>query len=51
MSTIFISPSRYVQGAGELNNIGKYAEKLGKKALCLISAGGYKRQGAAIEIK
>lgn len=49
MSTIFISPSRYVQGAGELNNIGKYAEKLGKKALCLISAGGYKRQGAAIE--
>ena len=49
MSTIFISPSRYIQGAGELNNIGEYAEKLGKKALCLISAGGYKRQGAAIE--
>lgn len=49
MSTIFISPSRYVQGAGEMNNIGSYAEKYGKKALCLISSGGYRRQGAQIE--
>lgn len=49
MSTIFISPSRYVQGPGELKNIGSYAEKLGKKALCLISSGGYERQGANIE--
>ena len=49
MSAIFISPSRYVQGAGEMNNLGSYAEKLGKKALCLISAGGYRRQGSQIE--
>lgn len=49
MSTVFISPSRYVQGPGEMNNIGAYADKLGKKALCLISKGGYKRQGAQIE--
>ena len=49
MSTVFISPSRYVQGAGELNNLGKYAADLGKKALCLISSGGYKRQGDQIE--
>ena len=49
MSSIFISPSRYVQGAGEMNNLGNYAEKLGKKALCLISKGGYSRQGAQIE--
>lgn len=49
MSTVFISPSRYVQGAGELNNLGKYASDLGKKALCLISSGGYKRQGSQIE--
>lgn len=49
MSTVFISPSRYVQGAGELNNLGRYASDLGKKALCLISSGGYKRQGSQIE--
>lgn len=49
MATIFISPSRYVQGAGEIRNLGTYAEKLGKKALCLISNGGYKRHGADIE--
>jgi len=49
MATVFISPSRYVQGAGELKNLGKYAVNLGKKALCLISPGGYKRQGNEIE--
>lgn len=49
MATVFISPSRYVQGPGEMNNIGAYAEKLGKKVLCLISNGGYKRQGSQIE--
>lgn len=49
MSTVFISPSRYIQGPGEMNNIGNYAEKLGKKALCVISNGGYQRQGAQIE--
>lgn len=49
MSTIFLSPSRYVQGPGEMNNIGTYAEKYGKKALCLISNGGYRRQGSQIE--
>ena len=49
MSNIFISPSRYVQGAGEMNNIGAYAAKYGRKALCLISEGGRRRQGAQIE--
>lgn len=49
MATIFISPSKYIQGPGEMNNIGAYTEKYGKKALCLISAGGYRRQGAQIE--
>lgn len=49
MSTIFLSPSRYIQGAGEMDNIGVYTEKYGKKALCLISNGGYHRQGAQIE--
>lgn len=49
MATIFISPSRYVQGAGEMANLGSYADKLGTKALCLISNGGYKRHSADIE--
>ena len=48
MATIFISPSKYLQGPGEINNIGSYAEKLGRKALCLISAGGQKRHGKQI---
>jgi len=33
MSRIFFAPSKYVQGAGAINSIGKYAETLGKKAL------------------
>ncbi len=48
MAKIFISPAKYVQGPGEMNNLGSYAEKLGTKALCVISAGGLKRQGDQI---
>ena len=48
MSTVFISPSKYVQGPNEMDNIGSYTKQLGKKALCLISKGGYKRQGNQI---
>ena len=43
MAKIIISPSKYVQGAGEMGNLGTYAEKYGKKALVLITASGYKR--------
>lgn len=49
MSIVFISPSKYIQGSGEMDNIGAYTAKLGKKALCVISKGGYARQGAQIE--
>ena len=49
MANIFISPSKYIQGKNEMDHIGLYAEKLGTKALCLISSGGYKRQGKQIE--
>lgn len=49
MANILISPGKYVQGAGELKNLGKYAEKYGKKALVIITASGYKRCGAAVE--
>ena len=49
MAKVFISPAKYVQGPGEMNSLGSYAEKLGKKALCLISEGGIKRQGDQIK--
>ena len=40
MANILISPGKYVQGAGEMGNLGKYAEKYGKKALVIITASG-----------
>ncbi len=46
---IFISPSKYVQGAGELRHLGTYVQSLGKKALVLISPGGQKRFGKTIQ--
>ncbi len=49
MANILISPSKYVQGAGELKKLGEYAAKYGKKALIVITASGYKRVGAMIE--
>ena len=48
MAKILISPSKYIQGAGEMKNLGTYAASYGKKALILISAGGQKRIGATI---
>ncbi len=49
MAKILYSPSRYVQGAGELKKIGEYAQSYGKKALVLISRGGYERNGKNVE--
>lgn len=49
MAKIFNSPSRYVQGPGEMEQLGKYSETFGKKALILISASGYKRIGTIVE--
>ncbi len=49
MARIFISPSKYIQGAGEMKKVGEYTAALGSKALVLISQGGYKRIGAEIE--
>ncbi len=49
MANILISPSKYVQGAGELKKLGEYVSKLGKNALALISESGYRRSGADIE--
>jgi len=33
MVKVFIAPRRYVQGAGVLNEIGKYVAPLGKRVL------------------
>lgn len=49
MANILISPSKYVQGAGEMKNLGTYAEKYGKKALVLITESGYKRIGSIVD--
>lgn len=45
MARIFISPSKYVQGPGELSRLGGYVSAFGKKALVVISAGGIRRFG------
>ena len=49
MAKILISPSKYIQGAGEMANLGTYAAAYGKKALILISEGGHKRIGDLIK--
>ena len=49
MARIFISPNRYIQGAGEMKKVGEYTANLGSKALVLVSQGGKKRSGAEIE--
>lgn len=49
MARIFISPSKYVQGPGELKALGEYVSAYGKHALVIISAGGIKRFGQTLE--
>ena len=49
MANILYSPSRYVQGAGEMKKLGEYAEKYGKKALVLITESGFKRIGDTLK--
>ena len=34
MANILCSPSKYVQGAGEMKKLGEYAQKYGKKSTC-----------------
>lgn len=45
MAKILISPSKYIQGIGELKRIKKYVEHLGKNYFILISNSGLKRFG------
>jgi len=43
MAKIIIAPNKYVQASGELANLEKYVDSLGKKALCLVTESGLKR--------
>lgn len=45
MARVFISPSKYVQGPGELKRLGGYVSAYGQRALVVISAGGLRRFG------
>ena len=49
MAQILIAPSKYIQGPNELGNIASYVSQLGKKALCLISESGLKRNKATFD--
>ncbi len=48
MARVFISPSKYVQGPGELKNLGSYVEAYGSHALVVISTGGLRRFGDVV---
>ena len=43
MGRVIIAPGKYVQGAGEMANLGAYVAKLGKKALIVVTPSGRKR--------
>ncbi|MEG0377695.1 MAG: glycerol dehydrogenase [Eubacterium sp.] len=49
MAKILISPSKYIQGPGELDNLATYVSALGKNALCLITDSGLKRNKTALD--
>jgi glycerol dehydrogenase len=49
MANIIIAPGKYVQGKGELKNISRYTETLGKSLFYILSAGGMKRVKPTIE--
>ncbi|AUM95821.1 MULTISPECIES: glycerol dehydrogenase [Clostridium] len=49
MSKIIISPSKYVQGKGELSNFGVHAKSLGKKFLIIASPNGINRTKFTLE--
>ncbi|MGB5824664.1 MAG: glycerol dehydrogenase [Proteocatella sp.] len=49
MANIIISPSKYVQGKGEMENLGKHFSTLGKKLFVIISSSGEKRFSETIK--
>ena len=51
MARIFISPSKYVQGPGELARLGSYVKAYGAHALVVISEGCLLRSGDVISAR
>lgn len=49
MANIIIAPGKYVQGKGELYNLGTYVQVLGQKPFILVSPSGKKRVQGPIE--
>lgn len=49
MAVILRDVGQYIQGEGQIDNIGKYTKKLGTKALLLCSANNKRRIGDRIE--
>ena len=49
MAKVFISPSRYVQGAGELRHLGSYAEKIREKGYAAGEPGRKEPVGDLLE--
>ena len=49
MGRVIIAPGKYVQGAGEMANLGSYVAKLGKKALIVVSPSGKKRNAEVLD--
>ena len=49
MAQIIASPSRYIQGRGELANLRQHTEKFGKNIFVLVSESGKKRVAPAID--
>lgn len=49
MASIITSPGKYVQGNGEMKNISKYLNSLGKSYFFILSKSGYERFGETIK--
>lgn len=49
MARIFISPSRYIQGPGELADLGSHTKGYGETPLVIISNGGIRRFGDLVQ--
>ncbi|NLC25740.1 MAG: glycerol dehydrogenase [Fastidiosipila sp.] len=49
LSRAFAGPMRYIQGAGEINNLSQYTRNYGEKALILIDSFLYDKMIAAIK--
>lgn len=48
MANIIASPTRYIQGKGELKHLGEKVSSLGKKFFIIVSASGKKRVGDTV---